>query len=265
MATPPPQNAPLDFPLRGLSTAYTTALQPGLTTPVATNVRSQDFFERRVRGGSRSGLSRYVDARVNGVNPVQCLDVVVTFHFDASLYEFDQSSEGPGSRIADPATNNYPDGPGPSGLPPGTPTGPGGGPNAPTSPPFVPNFNRRHKDTATVPQGGNGIMQIRTTSVVPPSPPPPPGMVTRTYTPYVVNHDPELFGVFSLGPVTLPLTPPTDLSLIATPIDYFGNSFNPDGSYTAWGGVDLPTVAQVNAMMTSWLSSPAPYESSVDT
>lgn len=253
---PERQAITVEFPLRGIDLSTEASAQLPQTTPHAVNVQSADALEQRIRGGSRPGLVRYVDARVNGNNPIQNLGVVVTQAVNYHLMTYDQTY-APGIRVSDTSTSNFPDGPngtGPGGDGHGGPSWPGGG-------------NRRVPTTGrTILSGGSGIMPVREIGSPPPPPPPsPPGFVTRTYYPYAVNHATELFGVISVGPVALPLVPPTDLSLIAVAVDYFGDSFNPDGNWTAWGGVGLPTVAELNAMMTSWLSSPPPYETSVDT
>ena len=248
-----PTTVPLDFPLGGLDTAFTISLQRAGTTRVAVNVRGQDFFARRLRGGSRSGLSKWIEARVNGVNPIQCIDIVVTQDYDATLYAFDQSSGGPGVRISDTVTNNFPNGPGV--------TGPGGNPQG--GPTGATNFNRRKSDTATIPQGGNGIMQPRTTSTTP-----APGSYTRTYTPFAVNLSSEIVGIFSIGPVAVPMTPPTDLEALAVAVSGFGfgAQWNIGVNLSTWTGTQLPTVAEINQMFTDngWSSSPLPYETSVD-
>lgn len=257
----------LKFPDRGVVVSTAASEQPADSTAVGVNVRISDTLADRMRGGSRPGLVKLLAAQPAGATKTQHLNTVAHFNVDATLAvkEQDGITDAPGGLITDTiTTSNAPDGP--------TPTVPGGGgPSAPTSPPFPSGFNRRTPAFPPAPQPrkrpdkGSGIQTPRSVGPSSPPPPPPPGMSTRTYYPYDVNHATELFGVFQLGPVTLPLTPPTDLSLIAMPIDYFGDSFNPDGSYTAWGGVGLPTVAEINAMMTSWLSSPPPYETSVDT
>jgi hypothetical protein len=100
-----PVTAAVEFPLLGVDTAFAPSLQRPRTTPVGTNARSQDPFERRLRGGSRTGLIRWIDERVNGVNEIQCLDVVVTAGEESTLYCADHDG-GPGPRMADPSTNN---------------------------------------------------------------------------------------------------------------------------------------------------------------
>lgn len=75
----------LHFPLAGLDVSMAFDRQPARQTaagyartcPVGTNVRAYDPTTGRARGGSRSGLARYIDATVNGANLIQALDVVV--------------------------------------------------------------------------------------------------------------------------------------------------------------------------------------------
>ena len=68
----------LDFPVGGVDLSRAFYRQPKLTTPVAVNVRSFEPSESRARGGSRSGLIRWIDARVDGtVTLVQHMNVVI--------------------------------------------------------------------------------------------------------------------------------------------------------------------------------------------
>lgn len=85
-----PQRQEIDahFPRAGLDLTGPAARQPARPGPdgvyarscaAAVNVRGLDPLARRFRGGSRTGLSRYIDARVAGrVWVVQNLGVVVT-------------------------------------------------------------------------------------------------------------------------------------------------------------------------------------------
>lgn len=193
---------------------------------------------------------------------VQDLNFVVRFDGSALLTNYDQIF-GPGTRIADPTSNNFPDGPGPS--------GPGGGPNAPSAPPLPTGFNDRNPGR-NVREKGSGIQPLRDTgtSFSPPPPPPPPATLTRTYTPFAAVHDTEHVGIFKIGPVTVPLTPPTDLEDKTSAVDFFGSAWNIMTSLNTWGGPGVPTVAEINALfvLAGWVDAgfPAgPYESSVDT
>jgi len=73
---------PLDFPDGGLDRSGPHHRQPPGTCADAQNVRALTPAGRR-RGGSRPGLSRYLDARVNGANPVQDLNTVTAVDFRA--------------------------------------------------------------------------------------------------------------------------------------------------------------------------------------
>lgn len=79
--------ADLWFPYQGLDLASAHDLQRLGTTPVATNVRA--FVGGRMRGGSRPGLARYIDATVNGAAKIQHLNYIVTTTEDALPREDD--------------------------------------------------------------------------------------------------------------------------------------------------------------------------------
>lgn len=79
----------LHFPLAGVdvSTAYDRQRigNPaegvyGYSTPDAVNVRAIEPATNRARGGSRSGLSKWIETRPSGSTKwvIQCLDVIVT-------------------------------------------------------------------------------------------------------------------------------------------------------------------------------------------
>jgi hypothetical protein len=77
----------IHFPFGGLDVARHFGRQPvrktiqeqkySRTTPSAFNVRSYDAIDGRLRGGSRSGLTRYIDAQVSGDRLVQGLNSIV--------------------------------------------------------------------------------------------------------------------------------------------------------------------------------------------
>lgn len=67
----------LEFPVLGLVDEMAHARQPRRTTPEGVNVRGSDPKEKRVRGGSRSGLSKYCPVPLVVGHKVQCLDQVV--------------------------------------------------------------------------------------------------------------------------------------------------------------------------------------------
>lgn len=252
----------LAFPTAGMWVVAGVEEQPPNSCVSGVNVRILDPLEGRDRGGSWTGMVRAAMSRVNGGHPIQSLGFVVTTDPNATLFAFDQSSSGPGTRISDPSSSNFPDGPGP--------TGPGGNPQG--GPFGPPGFNRRQPVVPrTIRQGGSGVMPTRHTPTasppVVPSPPspPPPATLTRTYTPFDSVYNTENVGKFSVGPFTTPLTPPTDLAPVA--VDFFGAQWNIDLS--AWGGTQLPTVAEINAKFLSagWsdTGTPAgPYRTSTD-
>lgn len=195
-------------------------------------------------------------------DPVQDLNFVVRFDETALLTVYDQVF-GPGTRIADPSSNNFPDGPGP--------LGPGGGPEAPAAPPLPPGFNARNPGR-NVRNKGSGIQPHRGTgtSFSPPPPPPPPATLTRTYTPFLGVYNTEHVGKFKIGPVSVPFTPPTDLEGATGAVDFFGSAWNIMGNLNTWSGTGVPTVAEINAIfvLAGWVdgSFPAgPYETSADT
>jgi hypothetical protein len=72
--------ASANFPFRGIDRSREFHTQPQGTTPDGTNVRAFDR-QARMRGGSRSGLSRYINESLG--NSVQHLAVLVSTHADA--------------------------------------------------------------------------------------------------------------------------------------------------------------------------------------
>lgn len=73
----PEQFLEASFPLAGNDASKEFWRQKKLTSPLAVNVRAEEPVGQRRRGGQRMGLVRFIDARVNGDNPVQHLNVVV--------------------------------------------------------------------------------------------------------------------------------------------------------------------------------------------
>ena len=56
----------LEFPEKGIDVTMPLDMQPPLTCVVGKNVRTCESVTERDRGGSRSGLSKLVDATVSG-------------------------------------------------------------------------------------------------------------------------------------------------------------------------------------------------------
>lgn len=65
------------FPTAGLDVTCEFGRQPSDTTPDSQNVRSVETIAERFRGGSRPGVSRYIDEQVSGTNLIQHLSVLV--------------------------------------------------------------------------------------------------------------------------------------------------------------------------------------------
>ncbi len=65
------------FPLQGVELSCEFGRQPPLTTPVGNNVRAFDQLAEKERGGSRPGLSKFLNGTVNGISVVQHLTVLI--------------------------------------------------------------------------------------------------------------------------------------------------------------------------------------------
>jgi hypothetical protein len=74
---PQSQEVPSAFPVGGVDVSCEFARQPAGTTADASNVRGYETLEDRLRGGSRAGLAKWIDARVNGDALIQHLTVLV--------------------------------------------------------------------------------------------------------------------------------------------------------------------------------------------
>lgn len=88
------------FPTSGLDVTTEYGRQPADTTPAAVNVMSFDVFLDRLRGGSRPGLSKYIDETVNGDSPVQHLNILVDPRSPAL------NADAADELVPDPSTNN---------------------------------------------------------------------------------------------------------------------------------------------------------------
>jgi len=94
------------FPLQGIDVSTEFELQPDQTTPIGQNVRGYEPATMRARGGSRNGLSRYINARVSGANLIQHLNYVITDDGNALFTSNDPLDGGGAGGIPDPSTNN---------------------------------------------------------------------------------------------------------------------------------------------------------------
>ena len=79
----------LDFPAKGLDLRGPLAEQPPGTTPVGANVRLYESLTNRPRGGSRSGISKYIPGQPNGSTVIQNLAAVVTVSGEALGWSFE--------------------------------------------------------------------------------------------------------------------------------------------------------------------------------
>lgn len=72
------KDVPIQFPTSGINVATSFGQQPQNSTPVGVNVRAYESILSRGRGGSRSGLSRYVPGLLpTGDHLVQHMNIVV--------------------------------------------------------------------------------------------------------------------------------------------------------------------------------------------
>lgn len=93
------QEVAASFPLAGVNVACEFSRQPIDTTPAAQNVRGFDPLVERARGGSRPGLTKWIDELVNGVSVIQHLTVLVDPTTEALTADTDDPSG-----IPDPTT-----------------------------------------------------------------------------------------------------------------------------------------------------------------
>jgi hypothetical protein len=91
------------FPLNGLNVASTYDSQPSGTTPVGLNVRTFEALTRRGRGGTRPGLSRYINAQVSGANKIQHLTYIV----DPQAEALPGNNVGPVGQSTAPNRNSF--------------------------------------------------------------------------------------------------------------------------------------------------------------
>lgn len=98
----------LQFPLSGIDTSREFDSQRIGTTIHALNVRTNEPSEFRARGGSRSGLSKYLPGQVaNGSFAIQHLNFVVDPQGDAIFGDDDSEDDPTLDYIDDPSTRNH--------------------------------------------------------------------------------------------------------------------------------------------------------------
>lgn len=89
------------FPVAGIDLSTEFSRQPPMTTPEALNVRSFDTLTERGRGGSRPGLTKFIDATVNGVSAIQHITILV----DPQEPALPDAESPVGDNIPDPSDN----------------------------------------------------------------------------------------------------------------------------------------------------------------
>lgn len=89
------------FPSKGLERTCEFGRQPADTAPDGENVLSEESITSRVRGGSRPGLSKYINETVVGDFVVQHINVLV----DPQATALRAETSTPGG-VPDPSTNN---------------------------------------------------------------------------------------------------------------------------------------------------------------
>lgn len=77
MQSPPVQEVGVMFPVAGVDRSTEFGRQPVDTAAEGQNVRAFETIDERARGGSRPGLSKFINELVSGANVIQHLNVVV--------------------------------------------------------------------------------------------------------------------------------------------------------------------------------------------
>lgn len=72
------QSIQIPFPINGIDENYAYVRQPEATSPDAQNVRAYDSILRRLRGGSRPGLSKWFDSQIESTNGILDLNRIST-------------------------------------------------------------------------------------------------------------------------------------------------------------------------------------------
>jgi hypothetical protein len=99
------QVADLEFPVFGIDLVNEFELQRDSTTPVGLNVRGWEPATQRNRGGSRNGISKWLDALVNpiaGAMQIQDLNIIVTSNIDNLLTQYGGDLFNTGGFIINP-------------------------------------------------------------------------------------------------------------------------------------------------------------------
>jgi hypothetical protein len=96
----PEKYVPMPFPSAGIDVSGEQMQQRAGTTPDATNVRLRESIHKRLRGGSRPGLDKYIPAAITGASRIQSLETIVTTDgaaisdtvFDPAMERFEPGS-----------------------------------------------------------------------------------------------------------------------------------------------------------------------------
>lgn len=94
-----PKLIEVPFPLKGLDLSAPAGRQPEGTTGDCLNVRPQDVYQGRQRGGQRPGVSKYIAAQVNGSNAILGMSQLV--------YALDPSTLVPDTVLANDDFSGY--------------------------------------------------------------------------------------------------------------------------------------------------------------
>lgn len=103
----PDEMRELGFPIQGQDVSGEFMTQPGLTTPRAANVRAADPLTMRLRGGSRTGLAKFVGEQVSGAALIQHLNVVVDPTVDALIPDYIDGTSNLTPDPTEPARNPF--------------------------------------------------------------------------------------------------------------------------------------------------------------
>ncbi len=95
----------MPFPINGMNVENPFDMQPPQTTSDALNVRGYEPAKDRQRGGSRSGLVKYLP-RLDTGRVIQHLNVIVDPQADALTADTDEDIDPNITYIDDPSTNN---------------------------------------------------------------------------------------------------------------------------------------------------------------
>jgi hypothetical protein len=94
------------FPVVGVDVTCEYGRQPDDSTPAGANVRTYAPLLERARGGSRSGMAKFIGSQVNGTSPVQHIAVLIDPEAPSLNADVYTSTDAPTGYVLDPSTNN---------------------------------------------------------------------------------------------------------------------------------------------------------------